>query len=214
MEEIIHGDCLEKLKEIEEGSVDCIVTDPPYGYSFMGKDWDKAVVGVETWKECLRVLKPGAFAFVLDTHSRFFSLDAWAEKTLPFLIVPKASKREKNAGLEGFEERETRGGGGRVEAGYDETEEGRRLRQTATAYGAVKAKQSNTHATVKPIKLMSYLITLGTREGDTVLDPFLGSGTTGVAAKMLGRKFIGIERESEYVEIAKARMAATLNRLL
>lgn len=55
---------------------------------------------------------------------------------------------------------------------------------------------------------MSYLITLGSRPGDVVLDPFLGSGTTAVAAKQLGRAYIGIEREQEYVEIAEARLAA------
>ena len=60
------GDCLEKMKELDENSVDLIVTDPPYGYSFMNKDWDKVVVGVPIWKECLRVLKHGAFAFVMS----------------------------------------------------------------------------------------------------------------------------------------------------
>jgi len=60
------GNCLDRLKEIPESSVDCMVTDPPYGYSFMGKDWDKVVIGTDIWKECLRVLKPGAFAFVMS----------------------------------------------------------------------------------------------------------------------------------------------------
>ena len=60
------GDCLEKMKELDENSVDLIVTDPPYGYSFMNKNWDKVVVGVPVWKECLRVLKHGAFAFVMS----------------------------------------------------------------------------------------------------------------------------------------------------
>jgi DNA modification methylase len=54
------------IKEIPNESIDCIVTDPPYGYSFMGKDWDKAVPSVEWWKECLRVLKSGAFMFVMS----------------------------------------------------------------------------------------------------------------------------------------------------
>ena len=53
------GDCLEKLKELEDNSIDSIVTDPPYGISFMGKKWDYDVPKVEVWKECLRVLKPG-----------------------------------------------------------------------------------------------------------------------------------------------------------
>ena len=63
---LIQGDCLDALKNIEDDSVDQLVTDPPYGYKFMGKDWDKAVPSVEIWKECFRVLKPGAFAFVMS----------------------------------------------------------------------------------------------------------------------------------------------------
>lgn len=62
---IANGDSMELLKGIQSDSVDCIVTDPPYGLSFMNKDWDKAVPDVKIWKECLRVLKPGAFAFVM-----------------------------------------------------------------------------------------------------------------------------------------------------
>lgn len=65
-EMIIHGDALEKLKDLDDDSIDLICTDPPYGYSFMGKDWDKAVPSVEIWQECLRVLKPGAFCFVMS----------------------------------------------------------------------------------------------------------------------------------------------------
>lgn len=57
--QLIQGDCLEKMKEIESNSVDAVVTDPPYGLSFMGKKWDYDVPSVEIWEECLRVLKPG-----------------------------------------------------------------------------------------------------------------------------------------------------------
>ena len=56
---IIQGDCLEKLKELPDNSVDSVVTDPPYGLVFMGKKWDNNVPGEDVWKECLRVLKPG-----------------------------------------------------------------------------------------------------------------------------------------------------------
>lgn len=59
--ELIHGDCLEKLKTIEDNSVDAVVTDPPYGLSFMGKKWDYDVPSQEIWEECLRVLKPGGY---------------------------------------------------------------------------------------------------------------------------------------------------------
>ena len=435
---IIHGDCLEEMKKLPEGSVDCIVTDPPYGYSFMGKDWDKAVPSVEIWRECLRVLKPGAFAFVMSaprqdvlsqmivrlteagfktdftsiywtyssgfpkaanigkmvdkrmgverevvgpdpwlgrdprgkkpdtsvftddnwvgkpdteqgatapatpqakaldgsyggfqpkpaveiiivcmkplsektyvdqalknghgvtwlddcrvptdekvvvhfypgedalaagkgkvvsngkmqstepvagrfpanlivsddvlndgkerkgshdqvrlsdvsakfawkghagdikegyadsgSYSRYFSLDSWhnalpesVQKTFPFLIVAKASKREKDKGCEAFEIKRP---DTRTSSGMGSFEE----------KGVLPGK--NPHPTCKPITLMSYLITLGSRPGDTILDPFVGSGTTVCAAKALGRIGIGIEREEEYIKIAEARLAA------
>ena len=66
MDKLIHGDSAEELKKLEDNSVDLVCTDPPYGYSFMGKNWDKAVPSIEIWKECLRVLKPGGFAFVMS----------------------------------------------------------------------------------------------------------------------------------------------------
>lgn len=69
---LITGNCLDNLKELEDNSVDSIVTDPPYGINFMGKKWDYDVPSVEIWKECLRVLKPGghllAFAGTRTQH--------------------------------------------------------------------------------------------------------------------------------------------------
>ena len=72
----------------------------------------------------------------------------------------------------------------------------------------------NTHPTIKPIKLMSYLITLFTREGDYVLDPFMGSGTTGLACKLLNRNFIGIDYEEEYFNIAEERLEVSREELI
>jgi len=69
--------------------------------------------------------------------------------------------------------------------------------------------ESNTHCCCKPVHLMAWLIRLISKEGDTVLDPFAGSGTTGVACKKLKRKYILIEREPDYVEIIKARLKET-----
>lgn len=124
------------------------------------------------------------------SYSRFFSLDSWAQ-TLPFLAVPKASKREKNEGLGGFP-----------------LTNANRENAALTSAENRSPQTRNAHPTVKPLKLMSYLITLGSRPGDVVLDPFVGSGTTCIAAKQLGRQYIGIEREEEYHQIAEARIAA------
>lgn len=74
--------------------------------------------------------------------------------------------------------------------------------------GCEELEENNRHPTTKPVKLMSWLVKLVSKEGDTVLDPFIGSGTTGVACKKLGRNFVGIEKESEYVKIARARINA------
>ena len=137
--------------------------------------------------------QPGGQRFdVLGNHSRFFSLDAWAEGNLPFLIVSKASTREKNAGLMDLSEKTVSDG---------------RKTINDTPFQRDATPRKNTHPTVKPIKLMAYLVTMGSREGDIVLDPFAGSGTTLIAAQMLNRRFIGIEMEPEYHRIAEERLA-------
>ena len=138
-----------------------------------------------------------------DGFSRFFSLDKWVERNLPFLIVPKASKKEKNAGCERLEEKHSASSEFRPNH-MEKTLNG----DDGNPYGRWK-KLKNNHPTVKPIKLMSYLITMGSRAEETVLDPFMGSGTTGVSSKLLNRNFIGIELDKEYAKIAKARIDNT-----
>jgi site-specific DNA-methyltransferase (adenine-specific) len=83
--------------------------------------------------------------------------------------------------------------------------------------GVVTGKRSNQpkanhHPTVKPIKLMRWLCRLVTPPGGTVIDPFMGSGTTGIACKVEKFNFIGIEREKEYFEIAQARLKVNKNK--
>ena len=139
--------------------------------------------------------------------SRYFDLDFWFEnklkelpeeqqKIFPFLYVPKASKSERNKGLEHLPER-----------AIDFDNPNRTNKETADKFGGErKAKMQNIHPTAKPIKLMSYLITLTTRENDIVLDPFIGSGTTAISSILLKRRFIGFEREDEYYKIATERI--------
>lgn len=108
-----------------------------------------------------------------------------------FFYCPKASKRDRDEGLEGFAQKagDTWGSGIGHASGDS-------------------VSRANTHPTVKPTDLMRYLVRLVTPAGGTVLDPFTGSGSTGKAAVMEGFHFIGIEREPEYVRIAQARIAA------
>ena len=127
-----------------------------------------------------------------------------------FFYCAKASKRDRNEGLEGFDVIETQGGGGRPLENYGEDDESQRLKKAAGAYGAIKAARANTHPTVKPTALMQYLVRLVTPPNGIVLDPFLGSGSTGKAAMYEGFNFIGIELTPEYLPIAKARIEFAL----
>ena len=166
--------------------------------------------------------------------SRFFSLDAWAianlpesvQRTFPFLIVPKAAKKEKNLGCEDLPEKErcaTDYGKGRVRVcnvcGSRTNDLGRGgtwpgcehnewdwQEQAGTSKSAIH--NPNHHPTVKPLKLMCYLITLGSRPGDLVLDPFAGTCTTGMAAKTLGRDYLMVEQEEEWCQIGRRRIDA------
>jgi site-specific DNA-methyltransferase (adenine-specific) len=145
------------------------------------------------------------------SYSRYFDLDKWwseriknlpeeVKKVFPFLIVPKASKNEKNKGLDSLPKKQKIFNGQSNESSKDIKDVEKRFTTQPV---------QNNHPTVKPIKLMSYLITLGSRENDIVLDPFMGSGSTGVACKILNHKFIGIEKEEQYMKIAQTRIKGT-----
>lgn len=367
------GDCLETLRTMPDNSVDSIVTDPPYGLSFMGKRWDYDVPSVEIWAECLRVLKPGghllAFAGTRTQHRMAVRIEdagfeirdmiAWvygsgfpksldvskaidkaagvefgavpasgvgfmnadgaggynvtknqlvrkgesteaarqwqgwgtalkpalepitvarkplSEKTVAanvlahgtgalnidgcrvatddsqsrprgsfphsddawgngrpnevsqshdagrwpanlihdgnepadllgeaarFFYCAKASRRDRDEGLEGFEVKAAKSyeGGRIVSADHPET-----------AMGG-ESVRANIHPTVKPTDLMRYLCRLVTPPGGIVLDPFMGSGSTGKAAMREGFRFIGCEMSPEYLKIARARIESAI----
>ena len=114
-----------------------------------------------------------------------------------FFYCAKASKSERNTGCKNLDVKQTVGGGG-----TNNTED-----DVCGKYGSIKVAAHNHHPTVKPLKLMEYLCILTkTPTGGIVLDPFMGSGTTGVACKLTGRNFIGIEMNEEYIKIAQARI--------
>lgn len=124
--------------------------------------------------------------------SRFFPIiDFDVEIDTPFFYEGKAQTKERNAGVRGEKKNNMR-----VNAPRESEEQ-----KTATLVG-------NFHPTVKPVNLMQWIVKLLTPEGGTVLEPFLGSGTTAVACKMLGFDCIGIELNEEYSEIARKRVDA------
>jgi DNA modification methylase len=115
-----------------------------------------------------------------------------------FMYCPKASKADREAGLEDLEKKRTAKLGGADNDRDDLDPVSERFRTSPSG---------NHHPTVKPTALMQYLCRLVTPPGGTVLDPFTGSGSTGKAAMLEGFNFIGFEREAEYVEIARRRIA-------
>lgn len=147
-----------------------------------------------------------------DTGSfdRYFSIDKWFEnklkelpksvkKTFPCLVVPKPSVSEKNAGCEGLNKRNSQ-----LNAGGIGRESSVKKRLEKNGENATSAK--NIHPTIKPLKLMIYLIQLMSDKNDIILDPFLGSGTTAVACRIQQRRYIGIEKDKDYFKIAEARI--------
>jgi DNA modification methylase/transcriptional regulator with XRE-family HTH domain len=157
-----------------------------------------------------------AFIGDVGSFSRYFDLDAWWSKTVsalpesvrrtfPFLICVKASKSERDKGLEGLP----------LQHAPTHNVEGRDLNNPKNILrpGMQDRIARNVHPTVKPLKLMSYLVTLGSRKDDVVLDPFCGSGTTCLASEILNRKWIGIDNNADYCVIARKRLAVVPEKL-
>lgn len=127
--------------------------------------------------------------------SRFFATTEWAaiDDVIPFLYEAKAARAERNAGCEQLAEKPLLWSSGDENPG------------SFQADGTNRAARNN-HPTVKPVALMRWLVKLVTPPGGTVCDPFVGSGTTGIAALAEGFTFVGIEKNADYLTIARARI--------
>jgi len=163
-----------------------------------GNKKPNTIKGSEFWKN-KKNMYSNKYAGDFGSFSRYFDLDRWfaekikrlpksVQKTFPFLIVPKASKVEKNRGCENLTLKRNQ-----ITGDWKYSTKG-------------KSIQHNYHPTVKPLKLMCYLVMLGSREGDVVLDPYVGSGTTALACQILNRRYIGFDDDSDYVKIANERL--------
>ena len=200
-----HGDCLELMKDIPDGSVDCVITDPPYGIGYdnkklnrkSSKDYGKIKMdsGEIDYKKMIQEMQRIAKRTIIFGAINFFH-------SLPYkgiwLCWDKRTKVEAD-GLFGspFELAWCDKIGG-----YDKIY---RLMHG----GVVNADGANCprmHPTQKPVLLMKTIIQDFSEEGQTICDPFMGSGTTGVACAQTGRKFIGIELDPKYFQIAKRRI--------
>ncbi len=236
---LYHGDCMEVLPELPDGSVDMVFADPPYFLSNGGitchagrmvsvdkGEWDKSS-GVEqnhafnlAWlAECQRVLAKDGTIWVSGTAHAIYSV-GFAMQQLGFKILndivwykPNASP---NLSCRYFtHSTETllwaaKNARSKHTFNYERMKELARGKQMRNLWEIPpprpKEKKYGKHPTQKPLQLLERVLLASTSEGDLVLDPFNGSGTTGVAALRLKRRYVGIETEEEYLRITVERL--------
>lgn len=249
--EIIQGDCLAIMKDMQPESFDFIFADPPYhlsngGFSVQsGKqvsvnkgDWDTSA-GIEadfafhqTWiEQCLQLLTKDGSLMISGSYHSIYSCGSILQKlgariineivwfkpngapalggrnfTASHETIIWASKSKKSKHTFNYQESKN----------FDHQGDslknlGKQMRSVWSIPSTPSSeKRHGKHPTQKPLRLLERIVTLCTNPGDKVLDPFCGSGTTGVAAITLGRHFVGLEQDSMYVELAKKRMAEVL----
>lgn len=236
---LILGDCLEEMKKLEPGSVDLILTDPPYGITKC--KWDNVIPFEPMWEQVWRVLKDKSSAcifFSKEPYSsrlrvsqlKYFKYDwIWIKdkptghmnakiqpmryyEAINVFCRAKARYYPQMWKTKNTKTRSVYGGGASDNYGasvqvLNKRDEGDRYPKDVIKCFTVNGGSNiKFHPTQKPVRLLEYLIKTYTRQGDTVLDFTMGSGSTGVASKRLDRNFIGIEIDKNYFDIAKNRI--------
>lgn len=229
--QLIHGDALEWLPKLEAGSVDLIFADPPYNLSGSGfltchggkpvecnkGEWDQLDDMHEfnrRWlRECMRILKDEGTLWVSGTLHNHPSIGL-ALKELGLWIIndliwykPNATPLLQTKRL--APATELIWIASKSKRYYFDYKTAKLLnggKQMRNLWIIPAEKHRTDHPAEKPEALLMRILLIASREGDTVLDPFMGSGTTGVVAKRLNRNFIGIEIDDRYYQTAKSRI--------
>jgi site-specific DNA-methyltransferase (adenine-specific) len=208
---LINGDCLEEMKNIESGSIDMVLTDPPYGMSFQSNyriyKYDKitndnSLIWLDEFtSEIHRVMKDNTAGYVFCS---FHHIDKFKQSLEKLFKIKNILVWEKNNTSMG----DLKGDFAPKIEFIIFIHKGRRMINGKRDPNIFKFSRTGNklHPTEKPVDLCEYLISKFSDEGQTILDPFMGSGTTGVACKNLNREFIGIELDKGYFDIAEARI--------
>ncbi len=208
--QIIQGDCLEIMKGMADKSVDLVLTDPPYGIdvlkatyqnkktkpgnalahktNYEDASWDKTTPSKELFNEIFRVSKKQ-----IIFGGNYFNLPP-----SPCWLV-----WDKENGDNDFADCEL------VWTSFNSAVRKIKYRWAGMLQGDMKNKEIRQHPTQKPVPVMRWILEKYSEPNQTILDPFAGSGTTCVAAKMEGRNYIGIEISEKYCKIAEQRVAST-----
>lgn len=235
--QLIHGDCIEEMNNIPNNSVDMILCDLPYGTTACS--WDIIIPFDLLWQQYKRIIKdngaivltasqPFTSALVLSNIKMFKYCWVWDKKKGGNIMSLKWQPYKVHEDVVVFSD-------GPIRYYPIKNPQKQRIGKTYSSgeangiknYGDVRIykdkhpksiieisnanQKGKIHPTQKPVALMEYLIKTYTNQGETVVDNCMGSGTTGVAALNTGRKFIGIEKDLKYFEIAKERIKNTYN---
>lgn len=231
------GDCLERMKEIPDGSVDLVLTDPPYGTTAC--KWDSVIPLDKMWEQLKRIIKPnGAIVLfgsqpftstLIMSNVKQFKYDWVWDKHIPRNFInakimpmqkhesvlvfgskvnyyPQKTLRDKPVTSKNYSKREDSSYKLNQDGTDSESRTYTHINPNTIIVGKWEANKGKLHPNQKPVTLLEYLIKTYTQEGETVLDFTMGSGSTGVACKNLNRKFVGVEMDEKYFEIAKTRI--------
>jgi DNA modification methylase len=214
LNEIIEGDCLEVLRSFPAKSIDLCLTDPPYGIGFEYLSYDDTRENLKSliagfMPEVIRVSKRVAILCGI-TQMALYPEPDWTmcvtwnttgsfgkygyTQWMPILLYGEDLKGFGNVnGMTKSDTLKINGGGG---------------------VGFTRGELEKEHTCPKPMTIMNRIVLRLSNDDDIILDPFFGSGSTGVSAKMQGRNYIGIEKEPKYVEIARERLKSVTQKLL
>lgn len=215
MSTLIQGDCLEEMRSVEDNSIDMVLTDPPYGISYQsGRRVDKynAIKNDDSLKwvslfaeQCYRVAKNNTAHYVFCS---WHFMDVFKQAFEKHFKIKNILVWVKN-----------NHGSGDLKGDFAPKHElilflhkGRRIYNGKRVPNILEyAKTGNKlHPTEKPVNMLEFMLEKFSDEGDLVFDPFMGSGSTGVACKNTNRDFIGIELDEGYFNIAKERINESL----
>jgi site-specific DNA-methyltransferase (adenine-specific) len=209
--ELLQGDCLELMKELPDKSVDMILTDPPYGMEYRSNyrvekynniKNDNNMDWVETFVDEMYRVSSDNTAHYLFTS--FHNIDIFKQAIERKFKVKNLLTWVKNNTSMG----DLKGDFAPKTEFIIFFHKGRRLINGKRDSNVLNYKKTGNvlHPTQKPVDMTEYLISKFSDEGDVILDPFMGSGTTGVACKNLNRNFIGMELDETYFNVAKKRI--------
>lgn len=237
---LLQGDCLKLMKDIPDKSIDCIITDPPYGVGFSNDFYDdseeavlKAMPG--WFNEWHRILKNDCYLFIfvgVKTIHHWINGGIAAGFTYKNIVAARSFNNgsinpKNNFGFQFQPVLVFSKGKGKAFNEYDFiptseawlkdkrnknpkpfTYQYPNFIKTEWAFATAKRASKNLHPNEKNVDFIKFLVGIATKEGETVLDSFAGSGSTGVACKNTNREFIGMELDENYYKVACDRLGA------